>query len=334
VKRFWAAAVLCVLGAACFGPPSRPTFPPAGFDAARHVRVRYSEHGAQVVRDVPLEEYVAITALSELAPAAGDDQMLEVQAIISRTYAVAHIGRHNREGFDLCATTHCQLFEPGRLQTSRWAAAAAEAVRQTAGVILTFQAAPVQAVYHADCGGRTSAASAVWGGGGRAYLLSRRDDGPAGNAHTSWQFRVTRDALGNALQTSTSGSTPDLGVTGSLESVEVTERDEAGRAREVVARWQPLTKKQKDHSVCLRGDDFRNALTRAFGARAIRSTLFEIDHDAKAFTFTGRGFGHGVGLCQAGALARLRRGATPAEVLEYYYPGTTLDRGPSPRHRR
>jgi stage II sporulation protein D len=313
------------------------------------VRVRYSEHGAQVVRDVPLEEYVAITALSELAPAAGDEQMLEVQAIISRTYAVAHIGRHHSEGFDLCATTHCQLFEPRRLQTSRWSAAAAEAVRQTAGVILTFETVPVQAVYHADCGGRTSAASAVWGGGGRAYLLSRRDDGPADSAHTSWQFRVTRNALANALQTSTWSSAPHpgsvacggpnaprrslagapcvpSGVPGTLDSVEVTERDEAGRARQVVVRWQPETKKHKDRELVLRGDDFRIALTRAFGVRAIRSTLFEIDRDAKAFTFSGRGFGHGVGLCQAGALARLRGGASPAEVLKYYYPGTTLAR--------
>jgi len=321
VKRICAAAVLCLVAAACFGPPSRPTLPPAGFDAARHVRVRYSERGAAAVRDVPLEEYVAITALSELAPAVGDEQMLEVQAIISRTYALAHLGRHSSEGFDLCATTHCQLFEPRRLQTSRWSAAAAEAVRQTTGSILTFQAAPVQAVYHADCGGRTSAAAAVWGGAGRAYLLSRPDDGPAGGAHASWQFRVVRDALANALQADE--RTRGLGR---LESVEVAERDDAGRARQVVVRWQPAAKDQNRRVLIFRGDDFRLVLTRAFGVRTIRSTLFEIDRDATSFTFSGRGFGHGVGLCQAGALARLRAGASPAVVLEYYYPGTTLAR--------
>ena len=117
---------------------------------------------------MPLEEYVQATAISEVAPAAGEfqtvERMLEVQTIISRTYAVSHLGRHAREGFDLCSTTHCQLFDPRRLRTSRWAAASSEAVARTAGVILTFDRQPAQALFHADCGGYTSTSSAVWGG--------------------------------------------------------------------------------------------------------------------------------------------------------------------------
>ena len=63
-----------------------------------------------------LEDYVRAAILSEFAPPAGDpgdiERMLEVQAIIARTYAASHLGRHQREGFDLCATTHCQLYQP------------------------------------------------------------------------------------------------------------------------------------------------------------------------------------------------------------------------------
>jgi stage II sporulation protein D (peptidoglycan lytic transglycosylase) len=75
----------------------------------------------------------------------------------------------------------------------------------------------------------------------------------------------------------------------------------------------------------VRGDEFRQVLSRAFGPRAIRSTLFEVRRAGAAFTFSGRGYGHGVGLCQAGALARLRAGATPSDVVRYYYPGTVLE---------
>jgi stage II sporulation protein D len=67
-------------------------------------------------------------------------------------------------------------------------------------------------------------------------------------------------------------------------------------------------------------------LSRTLGARAIRSTKFEIELRGARFLFTGRGFGHGAGLCQVGALARLRAGATPAEVFGRYYPGATLVR--------
>ncbi len=77
----------------------------------------------------------------------------------------------------------------------------------------------------------------------------------------------------------------------------------------------------------MRGDEFRQVLTRAFGPRAIRSTRFDVRRTGAMFTFSGRGFGHGVGLCQAGALARLRAGATPADVLRYYYPGIVLAQG-------
>ena len=72
------------------------------------------------------------------------------------------------------------------------------------------------------------------------------------------------------------------------------------------------------------GEEFREALTRAWGARTIRSTRFTLERAGLTYVFAGQGFGHGVGLCQAGALARVRAGASPAAVLQRYYPGTAL----------
>ena len=137
VKRFALGALLVWSSAACVSTPITPAVPAGGAALPRAVRVQFTEEGVTVVREVPLEEYVQATALSEVAPAAGDvetvERMLEVQTIIGRTYAVSHLGRHAREGFDLCSTTHCQLFDPRRLRTSRWAAASSEAVARTAG---------------------------------------------------------------------------------------------------------------------------------------------------------------------------------------------------------
>jgi stage II sporulation protein D len=65
-------------------------------------------------------------------------------------------------------------------------------------------------------------------------------------------------------------------------------------------------------------------LSHAFGVRSIRSTLFTVTRSKDTFVFSGRGFGHGVGLCQAGAMARLQAGQAPSTVLAHYFPGTAL----------
>ena len=289
------------------------------------MRVQVMDGGVATVRDVPMEDYVAAAALSEFAPAAGDraavEAMFEVQAIVARTYAAAHRGRHARDGFDLCSTTHCQIYEPGRLATSRWALAAREAVARTAGLVLTYDGLPADAVFHADCGGWTSAAADVWGGTGLPYLRGERDDGEATAAHVSWQYAVDADAMRRAID-----ADPRTRVSGRLRSIAVVSRDGAGRADRV--------RLHGDTDVEVRGTYLREVLTGVFGTRSIRSTLFEVGSSGRQFVFTGRGFGHGVGLCQSGAFARVAAGAAPAAVLLHYYPGTALAVVRPSSHRR
>jgi len=76
----------------------------------------------------------------------------------------------------------------------------------------------------------------------------------------------------------------------------------------------------------VRGETFRDVVTRRLGAKTVKSTMFSVKKVRGGFAFIGRGFGHGVGLCQAGALARIRAGASPEDVLAHYFPGTTLHR--------
>jgi len=287
------------------------------YRAPASIRVRIVERAKEVTRDVPLEDYVEATVLSEFAPAAGDEavveSMLEVQAVISRTYALAHVGRHAREGFDLCSTTHCQLYEPGRLRTSRWASAAATAVRHTAGLVLSYDGAPAEALFHADCGGRTSTAFDVWGGPNPPYLRELNDDGPAKDAHVAWRYEATPDAIREALN-----SDPRTRVGRRLRGLDVVTRDPSGRAKTISI--------DGDLERIVRAEDFREVLARAFGPRAVRSTRLDISVDARRVLFSGTGFGHGVGLCQAGAFARLSQGAKPKAVLAYYFPGVKLSR--------
>jgi stage II sporulation protein D len=182
---------------------------------------------------------------------------------------------------------------------------------RTAGELLWFGGAPAHTVFHADCGGHTSDASAVWGGPAPAYLVGEKDDGPAGSAHADWTFETTAAALLRALD-----ADPRTAVGQRLDRIEVAGRDGAGRAELVTLRGA--------RAFVVRGEVFRDAVTRALGAASIRSTLFTVRKTRQGFTFSGKGYGHGVGLCQAGAIARIKAGASVEAVLAHYFPGTTV----------
>ncbi len=313
------AVAMPLLAAGCVVAPVHVIVPSgvARTAAPKMIRVQVREGTALVVRDVALEDYVMTAALSEIHPDITDEgvaeRMFEVQAVIARSYAASNRGRHAKDGFDVCATTHCQMYEPARLRTSRWAAVARAAVQRTGGQLLWFADAPARAVFHADCGGHTSNAASVWGGVAPAYLSGASDDGPACNAHADWTFETRTAALRAALN-----ADPRTAVGARLDRIEIAGRDEAGRAEQILLRGT--------RTFAIRGEVFRDVLTRAFGVKSLRSTLFSVTKSRDVFAFSGKGFGHGVGLCQAGALARLKAGASPDQVLAHYFPGTALHR--------
>lgn len=311
VRACWVLLLVAVC-AGCSAPPVKAAFASDRVAVPTRLKVHVAQEKA--IRTVALEDYVRAAVISEYAPPDEDprlvQQMLEVQAVIARTYAVANRGRHARQGYDLCSTTHCQLYEPSRLKTSRWASYAAIAVRHTAGQLLWHRGLPVNALFHADCGGHTSTSVEAWGGAGFPYLVATADDGPAKSAHAEWAYRIPLAALSKALNRDTRTAV------GTLRTITIRTRDRSGRAQTLAL--------QGTRERIVRGEDFRSVLTRHFGARAVKSTLFTVRRDGDALTFEGRGFGHGVGLCQTGALARLRSGSSVAAVLKRYYPGTAV----------
>jgi stage II sporulation protein D len=306
--------VVAVSVAGCSGTPTPPpAMPTVGGAITLPDQLRIRVDG-QVV-SVPIEEYVLGTVLAEIAPANDSPgavrSVYRLQAIITRTFAAFHPGRHGREGFDLCDSTHCQVYRPGRIRTSRFAAAARQAVADTRGQVLAYGQRPAEALFHADCGGHTAAAEVIWGG--RVPYLIGTADAVAVGTHRSWQFTVTREQLRTALN-----ATAATVVGSALRSMRIASRDTSGRAAtlELVG----------DIPRTLRGEQVRAAVNQRHGAMAIRSTKFSLTLVGDAYQFDGTGWGHGVGLCQVGAMARIRRGDDVAAVLSAYYPGARLVR--------
>ncbi|HUR21937.1 MAG TPA: SpoIID/LytB domain-containing protein, partial [Vicinamibacterales bacterium] len=282
-------------------------FPEAPSGLPLRLRVQVEGH----VSAVSLEQYVLGAALSEVTPTGETDAavttIFEVQAIIARTYAVAHLGRHAGEGFDLCDKTHCQLYQPGRIQTSTFSSAARRAVVATSRRILRYNGRAADAPFHADCGGRTTTAASVWGGPALPYLPERADNVAEGT-HRSWQFAASNQEWSTILR---KDARTDPG--GPMRNVSVTKTDSSGRAAEVEITGAQIRR--------VTGSVLRSVVTADRGARSLMSTRFSVRRTSNGFRLEGTGFGHGVGLCQVGAIARARRGDPVASILAHYYPG-------------
>jgi stage II sporulation protein D len=329
--------VLCTLTVARCASHATPTTPatetPASGNAPQNRGVTTREPTAAAARasrvttisiqtdagrvfSLALDEYVRGTVAAETWVRRDEDpgvaeRIFEVQALVARTYALANVGRHAASGFDLCARTHCQLYRPAP-ETGVWAEAIATAVERTRGSMIAYNDAPILALFHANCGGGTSAAEDIWGGTARPYLVGVDDpqcDVPA--AH--WRVALERDALVRVFD-----ADPRTRVDGRLDSIDVLQTDRAGRVM--------LAALTGVRSPVVRGEELRSLLQRTFGARSIRGPRFTVHRDGNSFIFEGIGIGHGAGLCQFGTMTRLRAGASAKDVIEYYYPGAKVVR--------
>ena len=159
-------AVLSIRCASRSIPAPAPT--PPSQDEIVTLRIQVDNGTAREVRAIPLEHYVRGTVPVEMPLTKSDgmvaSQLAQLQSILSRTYALANRRRHADEGFDLCSTTHCQVYAPIDRQPPWVHDAVLAAVTQTKGLVITDGTGPINALFHADCGGRTSSATAVWGG--------------------------------------------------------------------------------------------------------------------------------------------------------------------------
>jgi stage II sporulation protein D len=261
--------------------------------AGRTIRVGAVADGHVTI--VPLEVYVARVLAGEADPKAGDAAQ-QALAIAVRTYTLKNSNRHARDGYDLCDSTHCQVPRPST-PTSR------RAVMATAGQVLIWHGDIAEVFYSASCGGRSERAAEVWPGADYPYLVSRADD--VCEDDPEWTTDFSLADVQRALTR--------VGFEGArLSDVRVDGRTSSGR----VARLH-LSGMRPD---VIAGDQFRLAI----GAVSLRSTAFSLEKHGDGLRFTGRGFGHGVGMCVIGAARRALRGETARTILAQYYPGLEL----------
>jgi stage II sporulation protein D len=263
------------------------------------------QDGGYTLRSMSLEAYVAGVVTGEAAPETSA-AALEALAITVRTFALANRDRHAVDGFDLCTLTHCQVLR----QATGDATAAAAA---TAGTVLARNGQPAEVFYTASCGGRTERPSRVWPGAvDVAHLPSAPDEACAGQP--AWRADLTAREVMTALRAA--GFTGDL-----LRGLSVVSRSPSGRVAQLsLDGYVP-------HDIS--GEAFRSAVGRTLGWQHLKSTAFSISSTPTGFRFSGRGSGHGVGLCVMGAAARATRGHSSRDILSHYFPGLTISTAPT-----
>ena len=266
--------------------------------SATEVRIGRGD-GKERIETLVLDDYVAQVVAGEARPDA-DDAALEALAITVRTYALANRGRHASEGFDMCDTTHCQVL---RAPTSR----SRRASTATSGRMLLANGRPAQVFHSAWCGGHPERASDVWAGAHDDGGAAPADDACAGEP--GWSSEVRAADLERAFR--------DAGMRGGpLRGLRVSSRNRTGRVTRVgVEGWAPGE---------LSGQEFRTLVGRHLGWQYVKSTLFDLERTASGYRISGRGFGHGAGLCVLGATNRAARGDSAAAILSFYFPGLAV----------
>lgn len=267
-----------------------------------------SENGSLlVVNEVPLESYLIGVIPCEIS-ASAPMEALKAQAIASRSYVIKKIDGFGSAKYDVDDTVSSQVY----LGASFEKPTTNQAVRETANHLLFYQGRVVSAIFGANAGGMTEAAHLVWGGAPRPYLMPILDVDAAGQPYARnsknflWSAEFASETIAQAV------ALAGLGV-GNVSEVEVAARTEAGRAMTISVRGSA-------GAVSMPSAQFRKAL----GFDKLRSTWFNIVKTESGWRFDGRGWGHGVGFCQDGAVGRAKAGQSHREILSAYFPGTQV----------
>jgi stage II sporulation protein D len=283
--------------------------------------------GITAVNRVDIESYLLGVVPRELGPTGSQyPEAAKAQAVAARTYAVKHLGARSRQGFDVYASTADQVYGGAAAEVPL----VTQAVQATRGEVLAYGGVPIDAFYHSTCGGRTAAIEEVWNQAPVPYLVSVVDVDPStGEAYDRmsgrfrWSEHWSAAELAAVLNRTLADSLRGRVIT-EIRDARVVERTPSGRVRRMVVstdagdfnlgkdrvRWILLTPR----GAVLNSSKFDVSVTRDAGGAVATVTA------------DGMGWGHGIGMCQFGAIGRALAGQDYRTILSAYYRGARLVR--------
>jgi stage II sporulation protein D len=270
----------------------KPVFPSLpSKESEDNLSLRMGDNSIQAINILDLEKYIPGTVESE----GGSNTVAEfykAQAVLSRTFAIKNFARHAREGFNLCDGVHCQAYN-GK---SRMNPGIYDAVLETRNlVLLDFEGNPIVTAYHANCGGTTCSASMAWNKD-LPYLVAIRDPFCTGSAQHNWTKSIPIEEWTHYLERK--GMPPGLASRLTVSGT---------------VRQKFLDPDQRRLSLSTIREDMK-----------LKSSFFSLQILNGSVLFQGHGYGHGVGMCQEGAMEMARVGYTYVDILMFYFHNVKL----------
>lgn len=240
------------------------------------------------VETMALESYVAAVLAGEVSPS-WPKEALKAQAIASRTFAIKRMKERKDKSFHVDNSVMDQVFRHQPAQVF------IDAVKETVGLVLSYNDEVIEASFHSTCGGHTASSKDVWG---KSYPYLKGVE--CGFCEISPSYKWSHTFKKSEAEKKLGQKISALNIYG---------RTSEGRVSNIKLGAQKMT-----------GYQFRMKM----GATKVKSTrITELSLKDK-LSISGQGFGHGVGLCQYGALGMAKSGREAAQILAHYYPGTEV----------
>lgn len=264
--------------------------------------VRKDTGKIMVVNNIGLDDYLYGVLYHEVSHR-WPMEVLKAQAIAARTFALYQARQNKLQPYDLRSDIYSQVY--GGSVSERWSTT--NAVNVTRNMVITYRGDLLPAYYHATCSGSTESAASIWktdlpplGGGVLCDYCSQ-------SPYYKWTKEIPLWTLEAKLR--------DSGYKiGKAASVKILSRNQSGRVDKMEI------KDGTGVSVVLTGKDFRQII----GPNELRSTKFNASVKWDSLVIEGKGWGHGVGMCQWGAFGMASKGKKYDEILAYYYPGAEV----------
>ena len=263
------------------------------------------KNGLTIINNVKVEDYLYGVVPKEMPPN-WSTEALQAQSVAARTFALKNRKRHSAEGFDLCSTSHCQVYEGMTAETRT----TTDAVNHTRGEVLFYKGSVIDALFHTDSGGMTESSENVWGSS-VPYLRAV----PEIQMQTQpWSRTISVESLVRSVEQKgrSLGTPKEIRLSPLTIGRGSGDRTPSGRVRSI----EFIGTKGR---VVLSGNELRSMFS-------LPSTLFSVRFDRAEVIFSGYGSGHGLGLSQWGAKAFADKGKSYKDILFHYYTGVTLEK--------
>ena len=260
-----------------------------------NIEVWKGEESLYLINELPLEEYIKNVVSAEVG-ANWDMEALKVQAVISRTYAMYQKQQNANVNYDLTSSVLHQVYKGSSADTR-----ISYAVMDTEGEVLTYNGNLIEAFYHSTSSGKTEDPAEVFG---KSYpYLKPVESNCEISPYWIWERRIPVEEIEKALNI------------GGIKNIQI-------KSYTTTKRVKTVDITQSEGILNVEAKELRKML----GWSRLPSTDFTVSRDNGNYVYDGKGYGHGVGLCQWSALEMSREGMTYKEILDYFYPGTKLEK--------